>query len=94
LSLEFGVTEPPPAALPKSKAVPGVFGVFDADPNDANAPDPRPNAVDAPTVGDATLAGTTGDIVLKGLDRPCEEVSPPKRFDAEKLREDCSGLPS
>ena len=36
----------------KSNAVPGVFGVFDAEPNDANAPDPRLKALDAFPVGD------------------------------------------
>jgi len=34
--------------LLKSKAVPGVFGVFVVDPNDAKAPEPSPNAEDAP----------------------------------------------
>lgn len=71
------------AALPQSKAVPGVLGVLFAEPNEANAPDPKPNAEDAPVPGDATLAGETE---LKGFDfEPCEEESPPNRLEA-KLR--------
>ena len=33
----------------------GVLGVLFEEPNEANAPDPSPNAEEAPTVGDATL---------------------------------------
>lgn len=40
-----------PTALLKSNAVPGVFGVFEV-PNEANAPDPSPNAFDALDVGE------------------------------------------
>jgi len=69
------------AALLKSKAVPGVFGVFVAEPKEANAPEPRPKAVEAPVVGDATVPLVKGEIALKGLDLlPWEEVSPPKRL--------------
>jgi len=46
----------------KSNAVPGVFGVFAAEPNDANAPDPSPNA-DAPP-GEDTPAVFSGGIAL------------------------------
>lgn len=35
-------------ALPQSKAVPGVFGVLVAEPKEANAPEPSPNAEDLP----------------------------------------------
>jgi len=81
-----------PAVLLQSKAVPGVFGVFEAEPKDANAPEPRPKAVEA-DVGDATALVVRGDIVLKGFDRPCDEVSPPpKRFELEKVRVGCSLL--
>ena len=51
-----------PTKLPKSKAPLGVFGVFEA-PKEANAPDPKPNALDAP-VGDAM---EVGDIAPKGF---------------------------
>jgi hypothetical protein len=64
-----GVEGTAPAALPKSNAVPGVLGVLLADPKDANAPVPRPNA-EAPAVGEEIPAGPNGDIVLRGLDRP------------------------
>jgi len=75
-----------PAVLLQSKAVPGVFGVFEAEPKDANAPEPRPKAVEA-DVGDATALVVRGDIVLKGFERPWDEVSPPpKRFELEKVR--------
>jgi hypothetical protein len=47
----------------RASVAPGVFGVLD-DPNDANAPDPRPKAEDPPAPGDATPAGV---IELKGL---------------------------
>ena len=53
----------------KSIAGPGVLGVFEA-PKDANAPDPRPNALDAPVVGDET------DAELKGFLLLCDEDSP------------------
>jgi len=46
----------------KSNAVPGVFGVLAAEPNDANAPDPSPNA-DAPP-GDDTPDVFSGGIAL------------------------------
>lgn len=52
----------------KSKAVPGVFGVFVAEPNDANAPDPSPNADAAP--GDDTPEVFSAGILLNGFDRP------------------------
>lgn len=50
------------------------------DPKDANAPEPRPKALDAPLVGDARPP--PGVVMeLKGLDLPCEELSPPNRFE-------------
>lgn len=67
-----GVLAPPPTTPLKSNAEPGVFGVF-AEPKDANAPDPRPKALDAPAVGEAT---TAGDMVLKGFLVLWEELSP------------------
>ena len=68
-----GVFALPPTTLPKSKAPPGVFGVF-TEPKDANAPDPRPNALDAPVVGEAREA--EGDMALKGFLVLCDELSP------------------
>lgn len=65
-----GVFADEPTTLPKSSADPGVFGVFEA-PKDANAPDPKPNALDAPAVGDVT------DVIeLKGFLLLCDEESP------------------
>lgn len=76
-----------PAALLKSKEVPGVLGVFVAEPNEANAPLPRPKADDAVEVGEAIPEVLNGDIALKGFGRPCEELSP-KRFEPEKVRDE------
>lgn len=76
----FGVAEP----IAVSKGFPPAFGVF-ADPNDANAPDPKPKALDAPPVGETNpLPG----VALKGFALPCDDVSPPWRFEA--LREEVS----
>jgi hypothetical protein len=55
----------------KSRADPGVFGVFEA-PKDANAPVPKPNALDA-------LVGEARDVELKGFLLLCEELSPALR---------------
>ncbi len=60
----------------KSKAVPGVLGVFPEDPKEAKAPDPKPKAEEAPDEGEAMLV-ESGVMALKGLERPWEEVSPP-----------------
>lgn len=69
------------ARLPKSSAVPGVLGVF-AEPKDAKAPEPKPNAEEAPAAGEATAEVVSGAMALKGLDRPpCDELSPPNRFE-------------
>ena len=54
-------------ALPKSSDDPGVFGVLLDDPKDAKTPDPRPNADDAPLVGEATLVVERGVIPLSGF---------------------------
>jgi len=62
-----------PITLLKSSALLGVLGVFEA-PKDANAPDPRPNALDAPAVGEARAV--EGDMVLKGFLVLWEELSP------------------
>lgn len=54
----------------RSNAPPeGVFGVFAEDPNDANAPDPRPKADEAFIDGEDAPA-ERGDMALKGFDRP------------------------
>lgn len=55
---------------------PGVLGI----PNDANAPDPRPNADEALVDGE-DMPPDKGDSALKGFDRAWE-LSFPKRFDA------------
>lgn len=74
-------------AVLKSNAVPGVLGVLLADPKDAKAPDPRPKAEEPPVVGDASAPGVNGEMALKGLRPPCDDVSPPKRFAvAENVR--------
>lgn len=65
---------PPLTALPKSSAFPGDFGVFAA-PNEANAPEPKPKALEAPAVGEGIAV--VGGIELKGFLVPCEELSPP-----------------
>jgi hypothetical protein len=64
----------PPTAVLKSNAPPGVFGVF-ADPKEANAPDPNPNALDAPAVGEANEVAE-GDMALKGFLLLWDERSP------------------
>ena len=66
--------------LVKSKAVPGVFGVFPDDPKEAKAPEPSPNADEAPLVGEAMLVVVTGAMALKGFDLLLKDPSPPKRF--------------
>ena len=79
------------AADLNSKAVPGVFGVLAADPKDANAPEPRPNAEEPPVVGEARPPGVNGETPLKGFLPPCDE-SPANRFAAEKVRWGWSGF--
>lgn len=69
-----------------SMAPPGVFGALLEEPNEAKAPDPSPNAVDPPTVGDAIVLLPPGVSVLKGFDLPWEEVSPPNLFAELKVR--------
>lgn len=63
-------------AMAESNGLPGVFGVF-AEPNDAKAPDPSPNALEAPApVGETRpLPG----VVVYGLDLPWADESPPRR---------------
>lgn len=71
----------------KSNAVPGVLGVFVDDPNEAKAPDPRPNAEEPPAVGEARAPGVNGELTaLKGFLPPCDDVSPPKRLVAGAVR--------
>lgn len=50
-----GVPADDDSFLPISNAVPGVFGVLAADPKAANAPEPSPNAEEAPGAGAALL---------------------------------------
>jgi len=57
----------------KSKAEAGVLGVFLAEPN-PKAPDPRPNALEAPVrvvvaVGDGMFVVAMGGMLLNGLER-------------------------
>ena len=66
-----------------SNGLPVALGVL-AEPNEANAPDPRPKALEAPAVGDTSPPGVV--IELKGLVFPCDELSPPNRL--ENVRED------
>ena len=70
-------------------AAPGVLGVL-TDPNEANAPDPKPKAEDALAEGEFVARGET---VLKGFDFPWEEESPIRRLLA-KLRGESVLLPS
>jgi hypothetical protein len=70
----------------KSKAPPGVFGVLAADPNEANAPEPRPKAEEPDVVGEASPLFVNGDMALKGFLPPCDELSPPRRFEAGNVR--------
>lgn len=85
LLASFSCLSPP--SWPKSLLVPGVLGVLADEPKDAKAPVPSPKAEEAPVVGDATAALSAGVRELKGLALPpCEDVSPPKRFVAEKVR--------
>lgn len=73
------------AADLKSKAEPGVLGVFAEEPKDAKAPEPSPNAVEAPVVGEANAPGVSGGMALNGFLPPCEE-SPGYRLVAENVR--------
>lgn len=52
-----------------SSVPPGVLGVLADEPNEAKAPDPSPNAFDAPAPGEETPP-ERGDMALKGLVRP------------------------
>jgi hypothetical protein len=66
----------PAELVPKSNAVPGVFGVLVAL-EKPNAPDPKPNALDAPDClmdGEDIPVVLRGGISLKGLDRPPWEL--------------------
>ena len=70
-SLFFSAVGVLPTKLPKSRAPLGVLGVLEG-PKEAKAPDPKPNALDAP-VGDAI---EVGDMAPKGFLLLWEEVSP------------------
>ena len=65
----------------------GVLGVFELEPNDAKAPDPRPKAEDAPDVGEATPVVVRGEMPLKGFGLP---LSPPGRLAPEYVRAESS----
>lgn len=73
----FSLAGVPVSLFPKSKAVPGVFGVLLALPKLANAPLPSPKAPPAPVVG---LAVATGPVELNGLLPFCGVEMLPKRF--------------
>jgi hypothetical protein len=79
-SAELAAKGVPATALAKSKAVPGVLGVFVAEPNEAKAPEPRPKAPEAPVVGEEIPLVFKGVTALNGLLRPWEDVLP-KRFE-------------
>lgn len=66
--------------LPRSRDAPGVRGVLAEDPKEANAPEPRPKADEAPFVDGVTLLVVNGAIPLNGLVLPLVDRSPPKRF--------------
>lgn len=91
----FGLISAPPASftvsfsrfsatgvveLLRSRDAPGVRGVLAEDPKDANAPEPRPKAEEAPFVEGVTLVVVKGETPLNGLDLPLVDTSPPKRF--------------
>lgn len=66
-----GVEGLPVATALKSNAVPGVLGVLLADPNEANAPDPKPKAEEPAVVGEASPVPVMGELMaLKGLRPP------------------------
>jgi hypothetical protein len=80
-----------------SRLSPGVFtseeppGVLGA-PNEAKAPEPRPNADEALVEGEETPADS-GEIALKGFERPWE-LSGPKRLDGRGRSTRATSLPS
>ena len=74
-------------SLPKSSAVPGVRGVLFVEPKDAKAPDPSPNAEDAPVVGVVVLLALKGAMLLKGFVLPPLALSGPNRLAEGKARE-------
>lgn len=86
LSLETADAGVEAATLLKSKAVPGVLGVFVAEPKEAKAPEPRPKAEEPPAVGEEIPLVVSGVTELKGLFRPCDEVAP-NRLGLEKSRD-------
>ena len=66
---------------PRRSELPGVLGVLAEDPKEANAPEPSPNAEDAPFgVGDDKFVVLRGEIPLKGFGLALAGVSPPNRF--------------
>ena len=83
VSIAFFDSFSPTAALEFSAA--GVLDVFD-DPKLANAPEPKPKAKEALALGDATAALAPEARLLKGFDFPCDDVSPPSRFEDVKDR--------
>jgi hypothetical protein len=69
----------PLRTLPKSRALLGGFEGF-TEPKDAKAPEPNPNALEAPALGVVIVLAGDGSG-LKAFDFPCEVVSPPCRFE-------------
>lgn len=65
-----------PMVWPKSTDVPGVLDTLTVEPNEANAPEPRPKAA----VGEETLVAVGVEMALNGLLLPWDELSPPNRF--------------
>jgi hypothetical protein len=72
--------------IAESKGFPADLGVF-AEPKDAKAPEPRPNALDAPVVGEVT---PPPGVELNGLGLSCDGVSTPGRLPVDALREEAS----
>lgn len=57
------------------------------EPKEAKAPEPRPNADDAPVVGVLVLVVLRGSMLLKGFGLPLPALSGPKRFAEGKALE-------
>ncbi len=72
----FSRSWPVAEGLEGSVAVPGVLGVLADRPKDAKAPEPRPNAEEAPGAGEATLVVVKGVMPLSE-DLALEVLSPP-----------------
>lgn len=80
------VTEVVADLKPTSKGFPGDLGVLAEAPKLENAPDPRPNALDAGPPGLRMRLPPGVVAALNGLDFPCDELSPPNRLGRVVLR--------